>query len=131
MILFVLRFRNTQHCHMRHHQEYSSAHFPLNCLIRKGNTATHICFVWFVLLGMKNGFEHFMSLIIPIGWQIFWRDQAQNCISGAVRLRPQCCERWASRSTSSGSHGFGMNVAPSGRPFVSARPEVTITWMSG
>ena len=43
----------------------------------------------------------------------------------------QCCERSASRSKSSAIHGLGMNVAPSGSSFVSARPDVTMTWMFG
>jgi hypothetical protein len=43
----------------------------------------------------------------------------------------QSCKRSASRSTSSGSHGFGMNIAPSGRLFGSARPEVTMTRIFG
>jgi hypothetical protein len=45
--------------------------------------------------------------------------------------RGQCCERSASRSTSVESHGFGMNIAPSGRLFVGARAEVTTTRMLG
>ena len=63
---------------------------------------------------------------------------AQNSDAGRCRIvgslandRGQCCERSASRSTSIESHGFVMNIAPSGRFFVGARAEVTTTWMLG